>query len=1277
MNGKLTTWLCAVALAATHAALPVRADDTEIYQAEVVSAGTARPKVLIVFDDSGSMFGEVDQQRPPYDPDRDYGDGGADLIYWSTDGSVPDEDTDNWFYATQNRCASSYEPLAENGSFQATAARRWVEPSPPVETCPLECAGDTTYRRGNDGWGCYEFTTFTESQRQCSDNWVRVDRDEWRDYPGNLRRRYRENQQVCEEEEVCGWVFVGPRWWNYEYQCRTEQVCETERVRVYEVNQQVCEDVEVEVTDWRYVQERVEICPDDPVGTWQSLDDDVRDPPHVDCRNDVDTGNPGNGTVGDGYPQNNVSAGNEYGSEQDASESLWGNQPFGFYTSNYMAWFHSEELVAPRSKLSIAQEVVSQLIQTNTSIDFGLMEFNFDQGGRIVQRIVEDMEVADRDNLVDLVNQMDHGGSTPMCESVYEAFRYINGDTVLYGEERRVGGDSIGRWDDLPRDPLAESNGVYLSPTTDCAYTYVILMTDGEPQRDTDANERITELTGKSCDRYLDADDNMTENCLPQLTEYMANTDLDGDGSNGNQYAITYTIGFTTEQTLLSDAAERGKGEYYTANNAQQLSEAFQGAIYSILSQDTTFTSPAVAVDTFTRTESRNEVFYAMFKPTERLNWPGNIKKLELVETDEGAILVDANGEPAIDESTGFIKESATTFWSTGQDGGAVEAGGVGGRLLSRNLSGRTLYTDTGTNQALETFDADSLEPADFGEATEPGLWRLFGASSEGGFDKQLAWARGYDAYDSDGDDVTDEARDWILGDILHSQPLIMNYGGDEDDPDLRILVGTNAGFLHMFGASDGDEDWAFTPRALVDLHQQRRRNPVTSDNVYGMDLTPVAYRLDVDNDGTIESGDGDKVYVYAGMRRGGRSLYALDVTNPDSPGFLWSIGPSDTGFAELGQTWSRPAVTFVPGYKDNNGNYKPVLIFGAGYDDRKDAGGVATGDSMGRGLFIVDAATGAPVWSVTPNANSSTNMQESRLRHSVPADVTPVDGNGDGISDRVYFGDAGGNVWRVDMPGDRLPDSAQDDWFIHRLADVSGGSAATDRRIHNGIDVVRTRFDGTAVDAVIFASGDRTNPNATDVQNRLYMIRDEAVSTYTTAEPTASECGDEDFEGDFRCLSPITDSQLYDITDNALADEDEAAVISTLSGELGWRLDFTGSGEKGLAKTVTLGGRIFATTFTPNDLLSDINVCEPLSGSGKLYVVNLFDGDRTLLNLAPVIPGTPSVYFSEDGQLRLLLPPGTPPQDADEGIECAGGVCEIDELFRQPYANYWLQEAF
>ncbi|QIB64778.1 hypothetical protein [Kineobactrum salinum] len=59
--------LGAVLVLSSHA-LPAGADDTEIYQVEVDVENTGRPKVLIVFDDSGSMGTVVTNQRPPTTP---------------------------------------------------------------------------------------------------------------------------------------------------------------------------------------------------------------------------------------------------------------------------------------------------------------------------------------------------------------------------------------------------------------------------------------------------------------------------------------------------------------------------------------------------------------------------------------------------------------------------------------------------------------------------------------------------------------------------------------------------------------------------------------------------------------------------------------------------------------------------------------------------------------------------------------------------------------------------------------------------------------------------------------------------------------------------------------------------------------------------------------------------------------------------------------------------------------------------------------------------------
>ncbi len=1136
------------------------ADDTEIYQSTFDATSVGRPKVLIVFDDSGSMGTMVEGQRPAYDATEPYaGIHDGSRIYVSTTGDAPEEGSSDSFNASKNRCAESYAGLSNQGFFQSSGVRRWkkrLNKIPPLGRW-------VSFQKSDDS------------------------------YPGN--------------------------------------------------------------------------------------------PPHVECEEDVVNSNSGNGSIGSGYPKHNIAHGSEYSAATPADSNVnWGSEAYTFYSAHYMDYLYDDSLLVDRSRIEIAQDVVSSIITANTGIDFGLLEFNYNwtgpatDGGRIVHRIIDNMTALDRTNVVNMVNSMSAGGSTPLCESSYEAYRYLAGDSVLWGANRDT---SAGRptGDALPRDTAAESGGDYLSPATDCAYTYVIIMTDGFPQADTQANAAIEALTGETCNNYLDANGDNTKNCLPELAEYMAKTDLDSDTTNGKQLGITYTIGFATDQQLLSDTAAKGKGEYYTADSADELAAAFQGAIFGILSNDSTFTSPAVAVDTFTRTHSRDEVFYAMFKPGESVNWAGNIKKLKLKIESGEAVLVDSADAAAIDASTGGFKDSASTFWST-VDGGSVEKGGVGGLLAVRDPATRTIRSNTGTSGALEIFGSANMTYDAFGLSTDAQLFSLFGVADQGELDIELAFARGFDL--DDNGDISTTNREWILADILHSQPLMINYGAragyTASNPDLRFVVGTNGGFLHMFGNDNGEEDWAFFPKELAPILRERRMDAISADHVYGIDVTPVVYTKDENNDGTIASGD--KAWVFFGLRRGGRAMYALDVSNPDSPTYLWDINPLSSGFSEIGQTWSMPVVTQIPGYVDGDGAPKPVIVFGAGYDTNKDNTGTASADSMGRGVFIVDAATGALIWSITPDGNSSTNLQETGLVHSVPGQITALDSNGDELTDRLYFGDAGGQLWRVDLSDNTLPTSSQDTWGIVKLADLNGGSIATDRRLYSAPDVVRIRSNGFPVDAVLIGSGDRANPNATDVDNRFYLIKDRQVLPYTTARPTSSECTGPPLLLDFRCDLPLSDSSLFDITSNVLVDGTEGektAARTALYAADGWRLDLTQAGEKSLSKSLTINGKAYFTTFTPDDGTNVNNVCEPEAGRGLLYIVDIYAGGRGLVNLGPVIPDTPSVHFGPDDKIRLLLPPGTPPGGEGDGTDCENGVCDIEELFRNPYGNYWFQEEY
>ena len=397
---------------------------------------------------------------------------------------------------------------------------------------------------------------------------------------------------------------------------------------------------------------------------------------------------------------------------------------------------------------------------------------------------------------------------------------------------------------------------------------------------------------------------------------------------------------------------------------------------------------------------------------------------------------------------------------------------------------------------------------------------------------------------------------------------------------------------------------------------------------------------------------------------------------------------------SELGQTWSVPSVTKIPGYKDGNGKAKPVLIFGAGYDPAKDdhdtLANTGVQDSTGRGMFIVDALTGNLVWSVTPAANSAKNMQATELVHSIAADVKTIDSNGDQITDRVYLADTGGNVWRIDMPGNTLPDSSQATWFISQLFEANGNTKATDRRFFNEPDVVRTLYNGEAIDVVLIGSGDRTNPIAKDnpndindpaVDNQFYMIRDKRTRVYT-AELDPDDC-DDDPVGDFRCDLPLEPDDLYDITSNVIASgtvEERGAALEALAEADGWRLDLVDDGEKSLSASITLSGKVFFTTFSP---VVDLVGCGFSAGTGYLYAIDLFTGvgvpdpldrrytpgDLIFQTPSPIYPPKRPPCEDEDceddpyeQETKLLLPDG--PHDSGTSL---GG----------PYGSFWHREDY
>ena len=941
---------------------------------------------------------------------------------------------------------------------------------------------------------------------------------------------------------------------------------------------------------------------------------------YFDCQQDYtneDPVNPGD-SYSDGFPIDDVDGGNT--TNINESNVSW-RGPYTLFTGNYLNWYYNTDLIEePRPRIDVAKEVISSLVLENTSIDFGLNVFNQSgNGGRIVKKI-EVMDNAARQDFVGTnINSLIASGSTPLCESTYEAYRYLTGLGLQWGDDMSSPSP--------PRDTSAEAGGVYLAPELTCGdQLYVILMTDGVPTSDTGANDLIKNLTGKSCIAYPSSN-NDTENCLPQLAEYMAN--LGGNSGYTGTPVKTYTIGFNLdEDQILDDTARLGGGQAYAANTADELTRAFEGVFLDILASTSRFTAPSIATNAFSRVRSIDDAYIAAFIPQSTPRWPGNLKKLHI---GEDTILEDKNGQAAIDPGTGQIRDTSTTFWSTEVDGSSVELGGAGGQLISGNIEDRSLYTNSDSNGGLEAFNASNNNLSK----------EMFGAENSDELKDIINWSMGWDIQDENDDGEDDDARPWILGDILHSKPLAINYGAvnghSNDDPDIRLVFGTNAGFLHMISTDTGKEDWAFFPVEIADVPKVLFYNNSLNAHPYGVDGQVSLFLDDSNLDGTITSSE--KAIIMFGLRRGGENYYAMDVTNPDSPVLLWSLSNVLSEFAELGQTWSKPQLVRIAGY-DN-----PVAIFGGGYDENKDGvdsnGDPTIGDSdaFGRGVFIIDLISGALVQSFTPGSNSSQNITVG-IEDSIPASVQTMDSDGDGFVDRIYAADTGGNIWRIDMPGHTIP-SDGGTWSIFKFAELGGDSVATDRRFHNQPDVLQTIYNGLSYDAVVIGSGDRPHPNEEGVDNMFFMLKDTQILTSCHGDDSVAGCNTAIPEA-------IVVSDLYDATGDLIqtsTDDAQQAEVDALMAANGWFINLLGGGEKNLGKASTAGGMVVFTTYSPG--VESVEECSIAAGQQLVYAINLHDATamiwgedadgRSKTLLGSGIFGEAGTYYGEDGITQII----------------------------------------
>jgi type IV pilus assembly protein PilY1 len=926
-------------------------------------------------------------------------------------------------------------------------------------------------------------------------------------------------------------------------------------------------------------------------------------------------------------------------------------QAITLYTDNYLRWFNGDQAAVPKSRLEVAKEVIKNTIVTTPSVDFGLTVFNINafaegdaDGGRIVSGI-QSMSEANKISLLNIISNLDPETNTPLCETLYEVQQYFGGKNVTFGNKDKKPSGYSYTPNTPPRDTTIEQSGKYITPFKECqSRAYVVYITDGLPTVDKNADNLVKALPKAIQAPFQNTNPNFTS-YLPNLAQWMNNNDVNAN-LVGDQNVTTFTIGFSEGANdaapLLTKTAELGGGKYFAAKGAFELQTSLQKVFTQILEVNASFTSPSIASNNFDRTETFDSVYYAMFLPNRGPRWSGNLKKLKV--TGDGKI-VDNRGVLALG-SDGNIKSSACSFWTSGTicavssdggDGNDVTIGGAAEAL--RQTSTRKILSNlSGGMTNLTKQNAATFAGGNSNLATYVGM-------DETALDGLFDWLVGKDVDDDNSNNNRTETRRDIMGDPLHSKPLALNFGS-AGSPDIRVLLGTNHGFLHMFKDSGNTvtESWAFMPYELLPNITPLKANvPSGVHSVYGMDSSPVTYVK------RSASGSIEKAWLFIGMRRGGKSYYAIDITNPDNPSFMWKVDSNSPGMSELGQTWAKPVVGFIPGWPTGNtdaSSAKPVLFVGAGYSpSTKDGASVGSDDSEGRGVFVLDAQTGTLVHAFGP-ASGANATKMTGIVDSVPNSIALLDSNNDRLTDRIYATDTGANVWRIDMPGANPKDSTRP-WTAFKFASLGGSSVATDRRFFAEAAVAKTVFSNIAevsvtdsqgnttktisyqdipYDAVVIGSGNRPHPSDKGRKDMFFTLQDRNV----TSKSFNGVAGNEIPEA-------LTMDTLYDVTTAAPSTE---AQNLDFGKKRGWYYAFGALGEKSLSAAAIVRGRVFFTSYVPGDT-SSANQCL-VAGMGRLYGFDLHKGTRsytkTFFEMGERVPDTPQLVIPPGGKKYMYL---------------------------------------
>lgn len=890
------------------------------------------------------------------------------------------------------------------------------------------------------------------------------------------------------------------------------------------------------------------------------------------------------------------------------------NSPF----SNEMAALVSVVNSLPADKFKLGLMMFSETGGGNSGAD-----------GGYVRAAIRPLTAANKTLFKSLVSNLDVGNDKSnggkAGQAMREAYLYFGGKAPYAGNSKRKT-DYLGNTSGtaasnaiyaLVGNALTSISGSpYISPiTAGCAKNFIIFISNGAAQDNaSDTSSGTTALAGfgGNTTTISISPSGSQFNLMDEWARYMKTSNLG---------IVTYAIDVnkvTSGQgpgwTALLKSASRGVGggKYFdVTSSGTGILDALNLIFTEIQSVNSVFASVSLPVSVNTQGTYLNQVYVGMFRPDENSlpRWAGNLKQYKLGYIDTTLRLLDAANTGAVNSQTGFIAECARSFWtptsiddywtykpqgdclavkgastSNYPDGNIVEKGAQAYKL--RSTTTRNMYTCGATMAGCNTLTS-------FADGNAAITSALLGTSTAAERTKTINWALGRDVDDEHtGDSVTPASntstvmRPSVHGDVVHSQPVAINYGTDAA-PQVVVFYGGNDGILRAINgnrstdigsASPGAELWSFmAPEFYSGIKRNYANSPAIS---YPGSTVVGAVAKSYGFDGPISAYmNGGTKWLYASMRRGGSAIYAFDVSTPASPFLKWkrgcdSSGCSSVNLSDIGQTWVAPKVIKSAGYGSGN---SPMLVFGGGYDTCEDQDpNTCNSSSKGNEVYVLDADTGVM-------------LNRFDTARGVVGDVIMVKSS-TGLANYIYAADLGGNIYRISGAANAPVGLVHPTlWVMTQIASLGCNDASpctANRKFMFGPDVL---VDGST-NILLLGSGDREKPltnflNAASVANHFFMIKDQPANPLWLPAEIAT-CG-----AAVICLNSLV----------PIAHDAASPTQAVVDAKKGWYLGLAET-EQVVTSVITVFGTVTFSTHTPAVAIA--GTCSNL-GTAKVYNID------------------------------------------------------------------------